>query len=143
MLYWDVVHWQELPDCDPFKGLQYGSFGSGEGILLYPGYNYGVKTPISSIRLENIFQGQEDYEYLYLLDQRLSDYNAENGTDYNAQEFVGALIADLHSGSYMRATATARDLENCRITVLDILDLFEKGDGIAAADRIERVLNGK
>ena len=127
MLYWDVVHWEELPDCDPFISLQYGSFGNGEGILLYPGYKYGLKTPISSIRLENISQGQEDYEYLYLLDGYLKEYNVAHGTDYDAREIVARLIKDLHSGCYLKKTATPEKLEEVRIAVLDILELFAKG----------------
>lgn len=140
-LYWDVVHWQELPDCDPFKSLQYGPYGNGEGILLYPGYKYGVKTPISSIRLENIFQGQEDYEYLYMLNERITRCNEENGTSYNTQEIVAKLIANMHTGSYLTKKATAQELEQCRITILDILQLFEKGQTQSGINKIENILN--
>ena len=140
MLYWDVVHWQELPDCDPFKSLQYGSYGSGEGILLYPGYKYGVKTPISSIRLENIFQGQEDYEYLYLLNGYIENYNLLNGTKYSTQELVASLIKDLHSGSYLKEKATAKHLEECRIKILDLLELFANGQTSSAIFNIDKLI---
>lgn len=139
-LYWDVVHWQNLPDCDPFQSLQYSSYGSGEGILLYPGYKYGVKTPISSIRLENIFQGQEDYEYLYMLNEHLVEYNEANNTSYDAQEIVAKLIKNMHTGSYLTKTATAQELEQVRIITLDVLELFEKGQPESAINKIDNVL---
>lgn len=128
LLYWDVVQWQHIEDCDPFKGLQYMNYGSGEGILLYPGYKYNQKTPISSIRLENISQGQEDYEYLYLLNEYLTIYNQQNGTEYDAQSIVAKMIKELHSGAFLKKTATPEQLENCRINVLEVLELFANGN---------------
>ena len=136
VLYWDVVHWQDLPDNDPFKSLKYYSYGNGEGILLYPGYRYNVKTPISSIRLENIFQGQEDYEYLYMLHEYLSEYNDRNGTDYDAHKLTGALTSDLHSGSYLKKTATAEMLEERRLLILNLLELCSVGNTGKAIEKI-------
>ena len=43
-------------------GKSYGSF-YGDGVLMYP----GVAGPVATIRLKNIRDGFEDYEYLYLL----------------------------------------------------------------------------
>jgi len=43
----------------------------GDGVLLYPGPN----GPIGSIRLANIRDGLEDYEYLWLLAQK--DFGVE------------------------------------------------------------------
>lgn len=43
--------------------------GNGDGHLLYPGKD---EKPLSSIRLEVIRDGIEDYEYLYLLRERLN-----------------------------------------------------------------------
>jgi hypothetical protein len=41
-----------------------------EGSLLYPGADAGVQGFISSIRLKQIREGLEDYEYLTILAQR-------------------------------------------------------------------------
>ena len=57
----------------------------GDQILLYPGSAYGVEGPIGSIRTENIREGQEDYEYLWQLE---NVYGAD----------ISAYTANLYSG---------------------------------------------
>jgi len=39
----------------------------GGGSLLYPGSKVGIDGPVSTIRLENITDGLEDYEYFWVL----------------------------------------------------------------------------
>lgn len=77
LLYWCVSWWRGLPtpatggSCFPETPIDladsatYKSFKvNGDGLLLYPGPDW---TPYSSIRLEVIRDGVEDYEYLALL----------------------------------------------------------------------------
>ncbi|WP_308639637.1 DUF4091 domain-containing protein [Paenibacillus silvisoli] len=52
-------------------------FGNGDGILFYPGrepffreQDRGIDGPISSIRMKNLRRGIQDYEYLWLAEQR-------------------------------------------------------------------------
>lgn len=50
---------------------------NGDGYLFYPGRPYGIDGPVSSLRLEAIRDGLEEYEYLYYLDtvcQQLNEY---------------------------------------------------------------------
>ncbi len=42
---------------------------NGEGILLYPGKDVGVEGPVANLRLKNLRQGSQDFEYLYLLEK--------------------------------------------------------------------------
>lgn len=73
-LYWSTCGWDEnteiaqedFPDLTNWNTFSYRNF-NGDGHLIYPGQ--GGK-PISSIRLKNIRDGIEDYEYLWLLRQR-------------------------------------------------------------------------
>jgi len=44
---------------------------NGDGFLLYPGRDLGINGPIPSIRLDAIREGLEDYEYLWLLEDRM------------------------------------------------------------------------
>ena len=44
----------------------------GDGVLVYP----GIDGPIGSIRLANIRDGLEDYEYLWLLGEKTGDMEA-------------------------------------------------------------------
>lgn len=78
-LYWGVNIWSKANNSRPIDpaagprldwsittgGPQY-EWLHGDGVLLYP----GPKGPIGSIRLANIRDGLEDYEYLWLLSQR-------------------------------------------------------------------------
>ena len=42
---------------------------NGEGMLFYPGEDAGIDGPIASIRLKNLRDGMEDYEYFTLLEK--------------------------------------------------------------------------
>ena len=143
VLYWDVVQWGGLSDNNPYKSLSDSRYpwGAGEGVLLYPGYQYGLKTPVSSIRLENIFQAQEDYEYLYLLREYLEEYNSKNATNYVATEVVSNMIKDLHERTYIKEEATPEQLESCRIRILNILEKVVTGDTASAINLIQQELN--
>lgn len=55
-----TIEWSVTTPTEEYKWLH------GDGILLYPGIN----GPIGSIRLENIREGLEDYEYYQLLSQK-------------------------------------------------------------------------
>jgi hypothetical protein len=71
-LYFDVNY--DYGNADPWVSqLQFG--GNGDGNLFYPGRpsDIGGTThiPIESIRLKQIRDGLEDYEYLRLLDQQI------------------------------------------------------------------------
>ena len=139
VLYWDVVQWGAFPDYNPYATLD-GGWGAGEGVLLYPGYHYGLKTPVSCIRLENLFQAQEDYEYLYMLDEYLTQYNVENATEYDAHSLIGEMIKDMHDGTYIKEEASPEELESCRIRILNILEKFVSGDAVSAINLIQSEL---
>jgi len=68
LLYWTTVFWEQVEDPwldQPSFRLAY----SGEGALVYPGRDAGFDGPVSSIRLKNIREGMEDYEYFVLLEK--------------------------------------------------------------------------
>ncbi len=60
-----------IPQSDQPGKSYWVRYPNGDGFLLYPGELVGHAGPISSIRLEQAREGVEDYEYLYLLRQRL------------------------------------------------------------------------
>jgi len=75
-LYWGTTHWdlncegdRRWPD-KPWITYNRQSGHNGCGYLIYPGPD---GTPLSSIRLELVRDGIEDYEYLYLLQQLLKN----------------------------------------------------------------------
>lgn len=66
LLYWTSVYWGHVKDPwldQPSFRLSY----NGEGMLFYPGKDAGFAGPVVSIRLKQIREGMEDYEYLHLL----------------------------------------------------------------------------
>ncbi len=68
ILYWSVTtkvldSWY-LPTFSHF-----GSHFNGGGYLIYPGKLCGIEGPIASIRLKNVRDAMEDYEYFKLYEQ--------------------------------------------------------------------------
>jgi hypothetical protein len=79
---------------DPFRSV-YAFGGHGDGTLLYPGNTRAIggkhHVPLSSIRLELIREGMEDYEYLHLLEaQGDGDFAREKAASFirRADEFA-------------------------------------------------------
>jgi hypothetical protein len=72
LLYWDTTYWNPASTKDPWTDM--GTVKDidknlrGDGSLFYPGKQVGVDGPVSSIRLEMIRDGLEDFEYLTLAD---------------------------------------------------------------------------
>lgn len=65
-LYWCVDHWSS----DPWNNvdLQLNGFHyPGEGLLVYPGAPAGFDTVVPSMRLKQLREGSEDFDYLSLL----------------------------------------------------------------------------
>lgn len=69
LLYWSTVYWEKVDDpwTNPATYGEGSAVFNGEGSLFYPGFDAGFAGPVSSIRLKQIREGLEDYEYLNLL----------------------------------------------------------------------------
>ncbi len=68
LLYWSTVCWS-YPDRNPWDDPGFRIRWNGEGQLFYPGEEAGVEGPISCIRLKNLRDGMEDYEYFSILER--------------------------------------------------------------------------
>lgn len=64
---WKVGWHQFIRQSDEGKKYYWVRYPDGDGFLTYPGKPVGVDGPVSTIRLEQIRQGLEDYEALSLL----------------------------------------------------------------------------
>jgi len=69
LLYWAAVYWSS-PQRNPWDSPGFRIRFNGEGALFYPGEDAGIEGPVASIRLKNLRDGMEDYEYFALLDKR-------------------------------------------------------------------------
>jgi hypothetical protein len=69
LLYWTTVYWEKVEDpwTNPATYGEGLAVFNGEGSLFYPGFDAGFAGPVASIRLKQIREGLEDYEYLNLL----------------------------------------------------------------------------
>ena len=67
LLYWATCYWGGSTARNPWDNPTYGDHWNGEGMLFYPGKDAGIDGPIASIRLKNLRDGMEDYEYFVLL----------------------------------------------------------------------------
>lgn len=72
----------------------------GDGMIVYPGAKYGLKSPIPTIRLDNLRAGQEDYEWLYLLRTLYEEAGEPCGVDFNG--YVSNLYKQLYQGTQSR-----------------------------------------
>ncbi|MCX6344176.1 MAG: DUF6067 family protein [Armatimonadetes bacterium] len=84
-LYWKVDFWSSsVPDpwtsADTLGvGNTYGRYG--EGSLFYPGYQVGINGPVTSIRMETLRDSVEDYQYFWLLEQKIGRAGVKAYTD--------------------------------------------------------------
>ncbi len=92
LLYWNTTWWDEdekgtedpWTDMATVKGINKNMYGDGS--LLYPGKKVGVDGPVSSIRLELLREGLQDYEYLAMLAKKIGRCATE--------KFVSKLVTD-------------------------------------------------
>ncbi len=77
LLYWSTVYWQS-PKRNPWDDPGFRVCFNGDGFLFYPGEDAGIEGPIASIRLKNLRDGMEDYEYFVLLSQRGGEETAND-----------------------------------------------------------------
>jgi len=71
-LYWSATHWDPQYTADPWTDIGTYAFKGdcyGDGSLVYPGKRVGVDGPVSSVRLELLCDGMDDFEYLTLFEK--------------------------------------------------------------------------
>lgn len=68
LLYWSTVTRVIAPWYNP--AFAHPKHFNGGGFLFYPGVPCGIDGPVTSMRLKNLRDGMEDYEYFALLEKR-------------------------------------------------------------------------
>ena len=86
VLYWSTQWWQDNPWTTPMSYTpdHSGTWGNGDGHLLYPAVKERSKTPIiagpvDSIRWEMIREGVEDYDYFRMLSDATARAESKGG----------------------------------------------------------------
>ena len=91
--YWGAYKNDTIVLHDYWNG--YDNYTPGDQILVYPGSDYGVEGPIGSIRIENIRESNEDYEYLWLLE---NTYGISDISAYTAGLYEGTIVTGVYDG---------------------------------------------
>lgn len=109
-----------------------------EGRLVYPGDKFGVFGPISTLRMESIFQGREDYECLWQIEQAILSYNEANGTDYDPDELMDYLYDELYNDNVIPIRDNSEVFINQRIQLLELLEQCNIDVEVAIATMVNR-----
>ncbi|NIP28275.1 MAG: DUF4091 domain-containing protein [Phycisphaerae bacterium] len=72
LLYWTTITTVIEPWLNPAFS-HYGIHFNGGGFLFYPGTPCGIDGPICSMRMKNLRDGMEDYEYFTILESLTGD----------------------------------------------------------------------
>lgn len=72
---------------------------NGNGYLFYPGGQYGLDVPVSTLRLEALRDGLEEYELLYALEQTYADIKERTGVDFNTKASISELGSAIYNGT--------------------------------------------
>lgn len=108
LLYWDTLYydkgnpWETSKTWDDFSA-------AGDGCLVYPGRYIGLNKPVGTLRLMNITDGIEDYDYLTLAEERfgkewvdekissvtssLTEYTQDSELFFKVRNEIGAALS--------------------------------------------------
>lgn len=97
---------------------------AGDGQLVYPGKRYDVFGPLPSIRLENIRNAIEDFEYFLLIDNRIDDYNEIHGTSYtSSKDILASYYGQMFVGTQLNSTTfKTQQFESIRSILINIIN---------------------
>ncbi|MCK9222544.1 MAG: DUF6067 family protein [Limnochordia bacterium] len=109
---------------------------NGDGYLVYPGTEYGINGPIGSIRLEAIRDGNEDYEYLWLLERRMEAVAKELGIDFDTEEAMQPYFNRLFSSVKSYNEDPAELLEIRREVAHEIVRLDKSPKYLVEVDQL-------
>ncbi len=91
ILYWAVDYWSENLKTCPIDTPVWG-----DGVLLHSGADYGMYGPISSLRLENVRDGIEDYQMLYMVEELEGKAAADEITSLVTVDVIAYTKDDAH-----------------------------------------------
>lgn len=99
LLYWSTTYWSDVggdPWTSAWTTPWTGPDTFGDGSLLYDGYHLGINGPVSSLRLEAVANGVEDYEYLTMAQQLLGEKYMQKVISSVAKDLTHYTLSDAH-----------------------------------------------
>lgn len=128
-IYWNICYYSKYTkgfttSIDIWNDPITWSNCAGDGRLCYPGIEWGVDGPITTLRLEQICAGSEDYEYFYMIEQKVKEYNEAHGTELNTPELLGKYFETLFEN--MIIELDAENFEQVREELLKLVETISK-----------------
>lgn len=111
---------------NPYLTAQSITGANGEGAIIYPGKMFNVDGPVSSLRLEAIRDGQEDYELI----KALKDIYSKNGQD--ASKIIKRITSSVYTDSSV--IGNENDYETAREILLSVLEVASSSSEVMFAD---------
>ena len=112
----------DYTERDPYSDPYSSGFGAGDGRLLYPGRQYNVLGPLPSMRLASFRNADQDYEYMYMIDQRIDKYNAIHGTNYtSSNQIIASYCSNMFSGTQIKKSFSSETFKTYRNALLAIV----------------------
>ncbi len=104
---------------------------AGDGMFMYPGYIFGINGPITTLRMENVLASNEEYEYLWMIDQKVQEYNSLNGTTYQTNTLLQKYYDKLFTGVIVNTDADS--FEEVRLELLSVVEALnlDLNDGMS------------
>ncbi|MFA7126000.1 MAG: glycoside hydrolase domain-containing protein [Bacilli bacterium] len=93
---------------------------AGDGMLVYPGLTFGIYGPITTLRMESIMAGFEEYEYMWMIDQKVQEFNALNDTTYVTTDLLQKYFTRLYTDMISNLDVNA--LEEVRTELLSVVE---------------------
>ena len=106
----------------------------GDQILVLPGAEYGVYGPIGTIRIENIREANEDYEYLWMLQ---NEYGISDISAYTANLYEGAIPNTDASIHYNNRKALLTKLEQLNVAANGATEIAPGNEGFVRGQQIQ------
>ena len=131
-LYWAVNDYGLLDDY--YTTDAYRAHGKNmEGILFYPGGQYGLTEPVGSLRLESIRDGLEEYEIIYAIKEKYKELGL------SSKSWLSSLSASLYKGA--QNIATVDDFKQARQSLFEASIALQSPSHLCITDLTES--NGK
>lgn len=92
---------------------------NGDGAMVYPGRDYGIYGPITTLRLESICSANEDYEYQWMINEKVQEYNAAHSTCYDTATLLQTYYSKLFKD--MKTTCDSRTFDETHNEILDLI----------------------
>lgn len=130
-LYWATNIYADYQDDkyvypdDYYSDPAHYNNANGDGFLFYPGKKYGIEGPIPTIRIEQIRDGQEEFELLYAIKEYYKQISEQIGVEFTADSTLNDIASALYTGT--QVTATTETFNQARTQLLNLSEFTTSG----------------